>query len=169
MFTCVNEPILQRGDTRLFLVWKLRRCLSFHPVRRHEMQLSASQPDLPGTSSFYFKIFPYIVSVSFSLFFFSCFFLVVQAINKGPSRLPGSTVDIRIPNRLAGNGPDMFHVVETQVGPNSCPSTLSIQQELLFNVYFTRRKQQVFYFPYPYLFTTHDGIRSPKPKCWCCH
>lgn len=54
MFTCVNEPILQCGDTRLFLVWKLHRCLSFHPVGRHEMQLSASQSDFPGTSSFYF-------------------------------------------------------------------------------------------------------------------
>ncbi|KAG7230126.1 hypothetical protein INR49_009846, partial [Caranx melampygus] len=32
--------------------------------------------------------------------------LTFQAINKGPSRLPGSTVDIRIPNRLAGNGAD---------------------------------------------------------------
>lgn len=42
-----------------------------------------------------------------------------QAINKGPSRLPGSTVDIRIPNRLAGNGADMFHIIETQVGANS--------------------------------------------------
>ncbi|MED6231693.1 Integrin alpha-9, partial [Ataeniobius toweri] len=41
--------------------------------------------------------------------------LTFQAINKGPSRLPGSTVDIRIPNRLAGNGADMFHVVEIQV------------------------------------------------------
>lgn len=41
-----------------------------------------------------------------------------QAINKGPSRLPGSTVDIRIPNRLVGNGADMFHIIETQVVAN---------------------------------------------------
>lgn len=43
-----------------------------------------------------------------------------QAINKGPSRLPSSTVDIRIPNRLAGSGADMFHVIETQVDAKSC-------------------------------------------------
>lgn len=50
---------------------------------------------------------------------------MLQAINKGPSRLPGSTVDIRIPNRLVGNGADMFHIIETQVDASSilfmCP------------------------------------------------
>lgn len=44
---------------------------------------------------------------------------MLQAINKGPSRLPGSTVDIRIPNRLVGNGADMFHIIETQVDAGS--------------------------------------------------
>lgn len=47
-----------------------------------------------------------------------------QAINKGPSRLLGSTVDIRIPNRLSGSGADMFHIIETQVDANSSPSVL---------------------------------------------
>lgn len=55
-----------------------------------------------------------------------------QAINKGPSRLLGSTVDIRIPNRLAGSGADMFHIIETQVDANSSLSTLFIQPKSLF-------------------------------------
>ncbi|CDQ73316.1 unnamed protein product [Oncorhynchus mykiss] len=38
-----------------------------------------------------------------------------QVINNGPSRLPGSIVDIRIPNRLAGNGADMFLIMDSQV------------------------------------------------------
>ncbi|KAJ8353614.1 hypothetical protein SKAU_G00211810 [Synaphobranchus kaupii] len=41
-----------------------------------------------------------------------------QVINNGPSRLPGSTVDIRIPNRLSGSGADMFHVIDMQVAGN---------------------------------------------------
>lgn len=49
----------------------------------------------------------------------SLLLMCFQAINKGPSRLLGSTVDIRIPNRLAGNGADMFHIIETQVHANS--------------------------------------------------
>lgn len=62
------------------------------------------------------------------LYIFTFFFVPIlprlcvmwsQAINKGPSRLPGSTVDIRIPNRLAGSGADMFHIIETQVDANS--------------------------------------------------
>ncbi|KAJ7984958.1 hypothetical protein DPEC_G00360140 [Dallia pectoralis] len=47
-----------------------------------------------------------------------------QVINNGPSRLPGSMVNIRIPNRLAGNGADMFHIIDTQVaeGRGNCTS-----------------------------------------------
>lgn len=63
-----------------------------------------------------------------------------QAINKGPSRLPGSTVDIRIPNRLAGNGADMFHIIETQVDANSSLSTLFTQPKSLFITSNTCRK-----------------------------
>ncbi|KAI5108599.1 integrin alpha-9 [Silurus meridionalis] len=48
-----------------------------------------------------------------------------QVINNGPSRLPGSTVDMRIPNRLLGNGVDMFHIIDTQVaeGKGNCTWT----------------------------------------------
>jgi len=63
-----------------------------------------------------------------------------QAINKGPSRLPGSTVDIRIPNRLAGSGADMFHIIETQVDTNSGPLVLYIQQKSFFISLFTCRE-----------------------------
>ncbi|XP_030628910.1 integrin alpha-9 [Chanos chanos] len=59
-----------------------------------------------------------------------------QVINNGPSRLPGSKVDIRIPNRLAGNGADMFHIIDTQVedGRGNCtphknPTPCSIPQD----------------------------------------
>ncbi|XP_066546619.1 integrin alpha-9 [Amia ocellicauda] len=38
-----------------------------------------------------------------------------QVINNGPSSLPGSTVHIRIPNRLVGSGADMFHILDTEV------------------------------------------------------
>lgn len=68
-----------------------------------------------------------------------------QAINKGPSRLPGSTVDIRIPNRLAGSGADMFHIIETQVNSSSSLSALFIQSKPLFISFFTC-KQPHFYF-----------------------
>lgn len=62
------------------------------------------------------------------------FFLLMwsQAINKGPSRLLGSTVDIRIPNRLSGSGADMFHIIETQVNANSSPSVLFMSPRSLF-------------------------------------
>uniref|UniRef100_A0A8C8DW44 Integrin, alpha 9 n=1 Tax=Oryzias sinensis TaxID=183150 RepID=A0A8C8DW44_9TELE len=74
--------------------------------------------------------------------------LTFQAINKGPSRLPGSTVDIRIPNRLAGSGPDMFHVIETQVsvaaGRGNCtphrnptPCTIPQEKESIFHSIFS--------------------------------
>uniref|UniRef100_A0A3B5B2W1 Integrin subunit alpha 9 n=1 Tax=Stegastes partitus TaxID=144197 RepID=A0A3B5B2W1_9TELE len=68
------------------------------------------------------------------------------AINKGPSRLPGSTVDIRIPNRLAGSGADMFHIIETQVDANSrnctphrnpTPCTVPQDRESIFHSIFS--------------------------------
>uniref|UniRef100_A0A672JHL0 Uncharacterized protein n=1 Tax=Salarias fasciatus TaxID=181472 RepID=A0A672JHL0_SALFA len=81
--------------------------------------------------------------------------LTFQAINKGPSRLPGSTVDIRIPNRLAGNGADMFHVIETQVadGRGNCtphknptPCTIPPDKESIFHsifAFFTKSGRKV--------------------------
>uniref|UniRef100_A0A3Q3AZJ9 Integrin, alpha 9 n=1 Tax=Kryptolebias marmoratus TaxID=37003 RepID=A0A3Q3AZJ9_KRYMA len=81
--------------------------------------------------------------------------LTFQAINKGPSRLPGSKVDIRIPNRLAGNGADMFHVIETQVadGRGNCtphtnptPCTIPQDKESIFHsifAFFTKSGRRV--------------------------
>lgn len=81
--------------------------------------------------------------------------LTFQAINKGPSRLPGSTVDIRIPNRLAGNGADMFHIIETQVadGRGNCtphrnptPCTIPQDKESIFHsifAFFTKSGRKV--------------------------
>uniref|UniRef100_A0A3B4YJ30 Integrin, alpha 9 n=1 Tax=Seriola lalandi dorsalis TaxID=1841481 RepID=A0A3B4YJ30_SERLL len=82
--------------------------------------------------------------------------LTFQAINKGPSRLPGSTVDIRIPNRLAGNGADMFHIIETQVDANSrgnctphrnpTPCTIPQDKESIFHsifAFFTKSGRKV--------------------------
>ncbi|KAM6956322.1 integrin alpha-9 [Aplochiton taeniatus] len=68
-----------------------------------------------------------------------------QVINNGPSRLPGSIMDIRIPNRLAGNGPDMFHIMDTQVTDNrgNCtlhrnpmPCTIPQDRENIFHTIF---------------------------------
>uniref|UniRef100_A0A3Q2XZT1 Integrin, alpha 9 n=1 Tax=Hippocampus comes TaxID=109280 RepID=A0A3Q2XZT1_HIPCM len=68
-----------------------------------------------------------------------------QVINNGPSRLPGSTVVIRIPNRLAGNGADMFHILETQVAGsrgnctphrNPTPCTIPQDRESIFHTIF---------------------------------
>ncbi|XP_029031137.1 integrin alpha-9 [Betta splendens] len=81
--------------------------------------------------------------------------LTFQAINKGPSRLPGSTVDIRIPNRLAGSGADMFHAVESQVadGRGNCtphrnpsPCTVPQDRESIFHsifAFFTKSGRKV--------------------------
>uniref|UniRef100_A0A3Q3NHA7 Integrin, alpha 9 n=1 Tax=Mastacembelus armatus TaxID=205130 RepID=A0A3Q3NHA7_9TELE len=80
--------------------------------------------------------------------------LTFQAINKGPSRLPGSTVDIRIPNRLAGSGADMFHIIETQVNANrNCtphrnptPCTIPQDRESIFHsifAFFTKSGRKV--------------------------
>ncbi|TWW78729.1 Integrin alpha-9 [Takifugu flavidus] len=81
--------------------------------------------------------------------------LTFQAINKGPSRLPGSTVDIRIPNRLVGNGADMFHIIETQVtdGRGNCtphrnptPCTIPQEKESIFHsifAFFTKSGRRV--------------------------
>uniref|UniRef100_A0AAY5EXQ7 Integrin alpha-2 domain-containing protein n=1 Tax=Electrophorus electricus TaxID=8005 RepID=A0AAY5EXQ7_ELEEL len=68
-----------------------------------------------------------------------------QVINNGPSKLPGSTVEIRIPNRLAGNGADMFHILDTQVaeGRGNCtwyrnptPCTIPQEKESIFHTIF---------------------------------
>ncbi|XP_036429517.1 integrin alpha-9 isoform X2 [Colossoma macropomum] len=68
-----------------------------------------------------------------------------QVINNGPSRLPASTVDIRIPNRLVANGADMFHIIDTQVaeGRGNCtwqrnptPCTIPQDKESIFHTIF---------------------------------
>ncbi|MCJ8730858.1 hypothetical protein PDJAM_G00189280 [Pangasius djambal] len=68
-----------------------------------------------------------------------------QVINNGPSRLPGSTVDIRIPNMLVGNGADMFHIIDTQVaeGRGNCtwhrnptPCIIPQDRESIFHAIF---------------------------------
>uniref|UniRef100_A0A8C2A0P0 Integrin, alpha 9 n=1 Tax=Cyprinus carpio TaxID=7962 RepID=A0A8C2A0P0_CYPCA len=68
-----------------------------------------------------------------------------QVINNGPSRLPGSTVDIRIPNRLTSNGADMFHIIDTQVseGRGNCtwhrnpkPCTIPHDKKSIFHTIF---------------------------------
>ncbi|KAF3708352.1 Integrin alpha-9 Integrin alpha-RLC Precursor [Channa argus] len=81
--------------------------------------------------------------------------LTFQAINKGPSRLPGSIVDIRIPNRLVGSGADMFHILETQVadGRGNCtphrnptPCTIPQERESIFHsifAFFTKSGRKV--------------------------
>uniref|UniRef100_A0AAZ3RJS2 Integrin alpha-2 domain-containing protein n=1 Tax=Oncorhynchus tshawytscha TaxID=74940 RepID=A0AAZ3RJS2_ONCTS len=65
-----------------------------------------------------------------------------QVINNGPSRLPGSIVDIRIPNRLAGNGGDMFLIMDSQ-GRGNCtphrnpqPCTIPQDRENIFHTIF---------------------------------
>lgn len=113
---------LQRGDTQLVRVRKLHRCLTFRPTGRHGVQLSASQSHVPGSAvpdhvgSLLFWCVSLCIHSSLLLSpSFSLLLMWFQAINKGPSRLLGSTVDIRIPNRLVGNGADMFHIIESQV------------------------------------------------------
>ncbi|KAI1894239.1 hypothetical protein AGOR_G00113770 [Albula goreensis] len=68
-----------------------------------------------------------------------------QVINNGPSTLPGSIVDIRIPNRLSGSGADMFHVIDIQVGDdrgnctphrNPMPCTVPQDRESIFHTIF---------------------------------
>ncbi|KAL6487644.1 hypothetical protein MHYP_G00042700 [Metynnis hypsauchen] len=68
-----------------------------------------------------------------------------QVINNGPSSLPASTVDIRIPNRLVANGADMFHIIDTQVaeGRGNCtwqrnpmPCTIPQDKESIFHTIF---------------------------------
>uniref|UniRef100_A0A3Q3W728 Uncharacterized protein n=1 Tax=Mola mola TaxID=94237 RepID=A0A3Q3W728_MOLML len=76
--------------------------------------------------------------------------LTFQAINKGPSRLPGSTVDIRIPNRLAGNGADMFHVADGRGNctphKNPTPCTIPQGRDSIFHsmfAFFTKSGRRV--------------------------
>uniref|UniRef100_A0A3Q1AKW1 Integrin alpha-2 domain-containing protein n=1 Tax=Amphiprion ocellaris TaxID=80972 RepID=A0A3Q1AKW1_AMPOC len=71
--------------------------------------------------------------------------LTFQAINKGPSRLPGSTVDIRIPNRLAGSGADIATVLfQVADGRGNCtphknptPCTIPQDRESIFHSIFS--------------------------------
>lgn len=152
--------MLQCGYPELLRVRKLHRRLALCPVGGHGVQLSASQSHVPGTACsnhtgfsvfLYFSIYSLLFSfVSVSL----CLSLMwFQAINKGPSRLPGSTVDIRIPNRLAGSGADMFHIIETQVDANSSQSTLFIQPRPLFISLLTCRQ--------PHFELIHPTYTSP--------
>uniref|UniRef100_A0A674NZX4 Integrin, alpha 9 n=1 Tax=Takifugu rubripes TaxID=31033 RepID=A0A674NZX4_TAKRU len=79
--------------------------------------------------------------------------LTFQVLLPGPSRLPGSTVDIRIPNRLVGNGADMFHIIETQVDASNCtphrnptPCTIPQEKESIFHsifAFFTKSGRRV--------------------------
>lgn len=81
----------------------------------------------------HFYMFLYMFTLLFFLTIFSCLCaMLFQAINNGPSRLPGSTVDIRIPNRLAGSGADMFHIIETQVDANSTLSAIYLGQLIIY-------------------------------------
>uniref|UniRef100_A0A8C8FLR0 Integrin alpha-2 domain-containing protein n=1 Tax=Oncorhynchus tshawytscha TaxID=74940 RepID=A0A8C8FLR0_ONCTS len=87
-----------------------------------------------------------------------------QVINNGPSRLPGSIVDIRIPNRLAGNGGDMFLIMDSQVaeGRGNCtphrnpqPCTIPQDRENIFHTifaFFTKSGRRV-------LFVTRGNVR----------
>ncbi|MBN3318326.1 ITA9 protein, partial [Atractosteus spatula] len=68
-----------------------------------------------------------------------------QVINNGPSSLPGSTIHIRIPNRLVGSGADMFHLLDTEVaeGRGNCsqhinptPCTVPQDKESIFHTIF---------------------------------
>ncbi|XP_062318876.1 integrin alpha-9 [Osmerus eperlanus] len=72
--------------------------------------------------------------------------LTFQVINRGPSRLPGSMVDIRIPSRLSGSGAEMFHIIDTQVsdGRGNCsvhrnpnPCFLPRDRESVFHTIFS--------------------------------
>ena len=148
MHHLLSRYCLQCGVTELLCVWKLHRCLALRPAGRHGVQLSGSQSHFPGTAStelIGFSVFFHVslyINFSFPLSpsFPRLCVIWFQAINKGPSRLPGSTVDIRIPNRLAGNGADMFHIMETQVDANSSLSTLFIQPKSIFISLFTCRQ-----------------------------
>uniref|UniRef100_A0A673XEM6 Integrin, alpha 9 n=1 Tax=Salmo trutta TaxID=8032 RepID=A0A673XEM6_SALTR len=66
-----------------------------------------------------------------------------QVINNGPSRLPGSIVDIRIPNRLAGNGADIRVREMVAEGRGNCtphrnpqPCTIPQDRENIFHTIF---------------------------------
>ncbi|XP_062851911.1 integrin alpha-9 isoform X2 [Trichomycterus rosablanca] len=68
-----------------------------------------------------------------------------QVINNGPSRLPGSIVNIRIPNRMTSNGADMFHILNLKVseGRGNCtwhknptPCTIPQDKQSIFHTIF---------------------------------
>lgn len=176
LLQCLSWSLwLQCGDTQLLRVRELHRRLAFRPVGWHGVQLSASKSHFPGTASTehvgFIDILYVSIYINFSLSLspsFPCLCLMwFQAINKGPSRLPGSTVDIRIPNRLAGSGADMFHIIETQVDANSSLSKLFIQPKLLFISLFTCRQphSELIYPTYscqPCFSSGHSCLYSPQ-------
>uniref|UniRef100_A0A8C5CAT4 Integrin, alpha 9 n=1 Tax=Gadus morhua TaxID=8049 RepID=A0A8C5CAT4_GADMO len=68
--------------------------------------------------------------------------LTFQVINNGPSRLPGSTVDIRLPNRLSGSGADIQRTMVANgrgnctLHKNPSPCTIPQDQESIFHTIF---------------------------------
>ncbi|XP_052006610.1 integrin alpha-9-like [Xyrauchen texanus] len=145
------------NDTVLFLV-HARSANPEHDSKLHDNTLALSIPlvhevDTTITGVVNPASFVYGNSVDASRFIqledLDCSFqplnFTFQVINNGPSRLPGSTVDIRIPNRLAGNGADMFHIIDTQVseGRGNCtwhknptPCTIPQDKESIFHTIF---------------------------------
>ncbi|XP_026576402.1 integrin alpha-9 [Pseudonaja textilis] len=80
---------------------------------------------------------------------FECHFqdlnFTLQVYNAGPSTLPGSFVDISIPNRLSTNGDDMFHIRQMMVAQdkgncsfqnNSTPCVIPQEKENIFHTIF---------------------------------
>lgn len=68
-----------------------------------------------------------------------------QVLNNGPSRLPSSNLEIRIPNRLVSNGADMFHIINIQVTEargnctwykNPTPCTIPQDKDSIFHTIF---------------------------------
>ncbi|XP_041104181.1 integrin alpha-9-like [Polyodon spathula] len=88
-----------------------------------------------------------------------CFFqplnYTFQVINSGPSRLPGSTVHILLPNRLGSSGAEMVHVQESVVGQeggnctyhrNPTPCTIPQDRDSIFRTivaFFTKSVRKV--------------------------
>ncbi|XP_032092678.1 integrin alpha-9 [Thamnophis elegans] len=80
---------------------------------------------------------------------FECHFqdlnFTLQVYNAGPSTLPGSFVDISVPNRLSATGADMFHIQHMMVAQdkgncsfhnNSTPCVIPQEKENIFHTIF---------------------------------
>ncbi|XP_058039134.1 integrin alpha-9 isoform X12 [Ahaetulla prasina] len=80
---------------------------------------------------------------------FECHFqelnFTLQVYNAGPSPLPGSFVDISVPNRLSATGADMFHIRHMMVAQdkgncsfqnNSTPCVIPQEKENIFHTIF---------------------------------